>query len=110
MDMKVERGWGWKQGWQPLPSDVYSSGLQNKILECSSALLLPQLLMDLPRQLPDLGDESLLAQSAKGPFYLKNGSGGHTCDPDLEARRHRLLIRILRNSSREKLRPRQGDL
>ena len=38
---------------------------------------------------------------------LQSRNGGHTCDADLEAGRHRLLIQILRHSSHEKLRVRQ---
>ena len=54
---------------------------------------------------------------------LKSRNGGHTCDPDLEARRHRCLIKtltwdgmdmpliwILRNSGHEKVRCRHGGI
>jgi hypothetical protein len=36
--------------------------------------------------------------------------GGHTCDSDLEARRHRLLIQILKNSDHVKFRPRHSSI
>jgi hypothetical protein len=39
---------------------------------------------------------------------LQSRSEGHTCDPDPEAGRHRLLTWILRHSGYKKLRPRQG--
>ena len=39
----------------------------------------------------------------------KSRIGGLTCDPDLEARRHKFLTWILRHRGHEKLRPRQGS-
>jgi hypothetical protein len=39
---------------------------------------------------------------------LQYRNGGHTCDPDVEAERHRLLIQVLKNSGHEMLRPRPG--
>jgi hypothetical protein len=39
---------------------------------------------------------------------LQSTNGGHTCDPNFEAGKHRLLIWILRYSGHEEVRPRQG--
>ena len=36
---------------------------------------------------------------------LKSRNGGHTCDPDLEAGRHKFLIQILKHSGHESLGP-----
>ena len=39
---------------------------------------------------------------------LQTRNRGHTCDPDLEAGRHGLLIQILWHSGQEKLKSKQG--
>jgi hypothetical protein len=41
---------------------------------------------------------------------LQSRNGRHTCDPDLEAGRHRVLIWVLTHRGHEKLRPRHSDL
>lgn len=72
----METGWdrngdGDGNRWHPVPTDTcILAGLQNKILEFSSDLLLPQLLVDLLKQLSDMWNEPFPSLLAKAPFFL----------------------------------------